>query len=231
MAKNIEDEVLSYEEFVDLAARAESLRQYDEKKQSLLALPDRDHKGITVKEWLKEAESIGIDKEYMLKAINTRMPSIVDQLREIKEHNGIPSISSIFETYYNTLEKKLEETLPSKFRIGGFFLTIEFWKIIETEEVEKKGLIFKKEIKKKINKKTSFGKLHLLSNANYDNVPKFVVSLDLTDPLFLHIFGEDIKKLNSYFKKRGFLNSYKVRYDYKDNIDEASLRCRNKINN
>jgi hypothetical protein len=224
---NIEKE-LSYEEFVDLMALAESFRQYDDKREHLLAEYPETTKGMSIQTFLKEAESLGISKEHGLRAISTRFPSFEKQLAEIREHNGTPSIKLIFDVYSHTIKEKLEKTVAPKFGIEQpgdstvYHPCLSFYRNDE-ETVVKRGFITEKSVK--IAKRIPLAHLQFVSDKHHC-VPlgKFYLDVKLKDPIFLRVFGEDILRLNDYFKRKGILHAYEVTYDYEQNPLFADIK-------
>lgn len=209
---------LSRGEFIDNVALAESMRQYDERKEILEAEYPETPEEISVQTFLDEIESLGINRKYGQKALNTRIPIPEQQLAELRKHGGIPSMKLVFEVYANVLERRLEDTLISGFRFSRWNEScLKFIKTKENWKTKREGVIFKRETRVKNIEDNKLLAALRFEDGLFTIYKHFELSLDLKDPLFLHIFGEDIKKLNNYFKTMGLLSRYDVRYDYQEN--------------
>lgn len=220
MAKNIEDEMLSGEEFVDLVARAESLRQYDESKRRLLPVIEDNKRKMSVQESLEESDSMGIPKEYFLRALNMRVPSVEVQLEELEEHNAMPMIGTIIEMYRKSIMGKLEETFPSrKFECKREYNEVHGFTKLNIFEMKKRGLFKRKE---------NWAMLCFEDDdSRYHEIPigKFALSHRISDPLFTHVCGETVKEITDYFEKKGNLAFYDVKQDYLENpLEVEGLR-------
>ncbi len=217
---------LPEKEFLDLIALADSLRQFDERKGDKAVLDAVEgtlvHEGnFPVSVAYEVAQSLGISADYMERAIALRYPTVEQQFADIYDHGAIPSFGAIIKTYGNVLIDSVRSSLPTdKFDLDTYkrgYDAIDgdgYVRIYHIHETRHEGrFLFWKTERVEKNRKQIVD-LDFFSS-RYKSVPsgKFVLHVQVKDPLFLRACGDSLKELNKHFEEH-LREGPKVFYHY-----------------
>ena len=213
---------LSEREFSDLIALADSLKQFDEKKRAVLdAVGERDDGNFPISVAYEVAQSLGIPADYMDRAIALKYPSVQQQFANIQEHGADPSFDAVINTYGKVLLNSLTSLLPQ----DTFDLAVrngEAWNsngdgIVgiyqrrETTRFERKYLFWeRKRVEIERNKLVELN----FYSSRYEGIPsgKFMLHVQVKNPLFLRACGDSLRELNQHFVR--YLKHPKMFYHY-----------------
>jgi len=190
---------LTETEFSELLALADSLRQYDERRNQapLDALAQGDaiaRESYSVVLAYEVAENLGIPKAYLDRARQKLFPSAEEKLVEIKKY----SAKIDFEVLHLQFERELQRALQAYFSPSKIML--------------KRSNNFGKRQFFAISNGTSWWKKKkdriAIFFLDYATSPPRTCFFDLYDPRFFSACGQKLEELEHYFSERGFDLNY-----------------------
>ena len=200
-------------ELVDILTKAQQLKEFEEKRQSILSqLSEQEKLESTLPlSWLYDtAEKMGLSL-YAQRILDSQYPSIEQQKADLAKHNASTSFKmklGEIRTYMAEIKKSLEDSFIG-YKIlfkdkKSFAYDLSYDLCNRTnrkfvfgliEEREKQGIFGKKKVKR-INK--NLAAIIAYCGSYYDS---YGLNIEVYDPRFLHICDKNIEKLKKVSPK------------------------------
>ena len=227
---------LSLEQIMQIVAEARQLHSLDEQEdlpmiegaaRSLALVGDKTH---TAQSAYDIAHLLGTPDQYVKRIIDTRHPSIDQQLSDVNAHDAKFSVGAVIETYRTKILNRLRLSFPSEdFEDEGSSVTESGkidgeWRARMKARVysfnrvalvrQERRRLFRGPLVKQWKLPTPLGIIGFSGSVSSVLAPVEDVGIDLQvkDPCFLRACGDELKALNEKFKAH--VSYYSVVTDY-----------------
>lgn len=195
---------LTQEELKNVIAYADSLQQYDRRRQDQHLLEgivrrETEKEGIALPVVYEIGEELDIPREYLQRALELLYPSKEQMKQDLFALGARPSAKAILPIYRQRLQDAFKRNVP-------------FEEIYVENSRESEGHLYFHRVSRK--KKWAFTftqKKEIAAIWMSGSVPMYL-DINLYHPLFLHAAGKELQELNGLFKE--YIRQPEITYHY-----------------